>query len=230
VIPFHGMPIDVGGAGIPAANKAALWWGMYESAEYRLIKEFLRPDLPVIELGSSIGAISSVIAQQLDRGQCLTCVEANPFLIPLLQRNLHRHAGHLTVNLVHAAVSYDSDVVRFGVSSNNLTSSIPAGTQAETAAVNAVTMAALVAGKAGTPFQIVADIEGAEAAVYLHDAGSLIRCEVMVVELHPTVLKGRPYTPADLEQVIESLGFQIVARYGAVVACRRRDAEGTDRR
>ena len=46
VIPFHGIPIDVSQSGIPAANKAALWWGMYESAEHRFIKAFLLPNLP----------------------------------------------------------------------------------------------------------------------------------------------------------------------------------------
>jgi FkbM family methyltransferase len=222
IIPFHGVSIDVAGAGIPVANKAALWWGMYESAEYRLITRFLRPDLPVIELGSSIGAISSVISQHLDRGQRLTCVEANPSLIPVLKRNLHRNADHLVVKIVHAAVSYDSDVVRFAVSSNNLTSSIPIGCPAETQDVNGVRLSALVGGDAGPAFQMVADIEGAEVALYLQDAKSLDQCQVMVVELHSTVWRGKPYTPSDLEHLIESLGFHVVARDGAVVACYRR--------
>lgn len=221
VIPFHRLPIDVAGAGIPVANKAALWWGMYESAEYRLVRRFLRPDLPVIELGSSIGAISSVIAQHMDRGQRLTCVEANLALIPVLKRNLCRNADHLMVKIVHAAVSYDSDVVRFAVSTNNLTSSIPSGSPAEATHVKSVRLAELVGGEAGPAFQMVADIEGAEVALYLQDANSLDRCEVMIVELHSTVWRGKPYTPSDLEHLIESLGFQVVARDGAVVACCR---------
>ena len=103
VIPFHGIPIDVSQSGIPAANKAALWWGMYESAEHRFIKAFLLPNLPVIELGSSIGAISSAIAGQLDHGQRLICVEANPFLIPQLRKNLDRNASHLSAETRRSA-------------------------------------------------------------------------------------------------------------------------------
>jgi FkbM family methyltransferase len=224
VIPFHGIPIDVSQPGIPAANKAALWWGMYESAEHRFIKAFLLPNVPVVELGSSIGAISSVIAGQLDHRQRLVCVEANPFLIPQLRKNLDRNASHLFTEIIHAAVCYEGDTVRFGISANNLTSSIPSDPGEETTTVPAVTLRALLARNDRGPYQLVADIEGAEVAFLLHDAESLRSCEVMVLELHPTQANGSSYTPSDLEHLIESRGFRIAACYGAVVACQRLDA------
>lgn len=227
VIPFHGIRIDVSQSGIPAANKAALWWGMYESAEYRFIKAFLVPNLPVIELGSSIGAISSVIAGQLDHGQRLICVEANPFLIPQLRKNLARNASHLSAEIIHAAVCYEGESVRFGISANNLTSSIPGDPGAETTTVPAVMLKTLLA-KGRGPYQLVADIEGAEIAFLLHDAESLRSCQVMVLELHHTQSNGSSYTPTDLEHLIESRGFSIAARYGAVVACQRLDAVTTE--
>jgi FkbM family methyltransferase len=224
VIPFHGIPIDVSQSGIPAANKAALWWGMYESAEYRFIKAFLFPNLPVIELGSSIGAISSAIAGQLDHGQRLICVEANPFLIPQLRKNLVRNASHLSAEVIHAAVCYEGESVRFGISANNLTSSIPGDPGAETTTVPAVTLKALIAQGDRGPYQLVADIEGAEIAFLLHDAESLRSCQVMVLELHHTQANGATHTPTDLEHLIERLGFHITARYGTVVACQRLEA------
>jgi FkbM family methyltransferase len=228
VIPFHGIPIDVSQSGIPAANKAALWWGMSESAEHRFIKAYLQPNLPVIELGSSIGAISSAIAGKLDRGQWLKCVEANPFLIPQLRKNLDRNASHLSAEIIHAAVCYEGETVRFGISTNNLTSSIPADPGAHTTTVPAVTLRALLAHGDRGPYQLVADIEGAEITFLLHDAESLRSCQVMVLELHNTESNGLSYTPNDLQHLIESLGFRIAARYGSVVACRRRDSAGTD--
>ncbi|MCE9630032.1 MAG: FkbM family methyltransferase [Planctomycetia bacterium] len=224
VIPFHGIPVDVSQSGIPAANKAALWWGMYESAEHRFIKAFLLPSLPVIELGSSIGAISSVIAGRLDQGQRLTCVEANPSLIPQLRKNLDRNASHLSTEIIHAAVCYEGKTVRFGVSANNLTSSILGDARAETTTVPAVKLKALLAQGDRGPYQLVADIEGAEIAFLLHDAETLRACQVMVLELHHTQSNGAAYTPTDLEHLIESRGFRIAARYGAVVACQRLDA------
>jgi FkbM family methyltransferase len=224
VIPFHGIPIDVSQSGIPASNKAALWWGMYESAEHRFIKAFLLPNLPVIELGSSIGAISSAIAGQLAHGQRLICVEANPFLIPQLRKNLDRNASHLSAEIINAAVSYEGETVRFGISANNLTSSISGNPGAETTTVPAITLKALIANWDRGPYQLVADIEGAEIAFLMRDAESLRSCKVMVLELHHTQSNGSCYTPTDLQHLIEGLGFCISARYGAVVACQRLDA------
>lgn len=219
IIPFHGLPIDVRNANIPPSNKAALRFGMYESAEYRFVKSFLRPNLPVIELGSSIGAISSAIARQLARGERLTCVEANPALIPTLKSNLLRNASHLQVEVIHAAVAYDTDVVRFGVSANNLTSSIPADPSESEVIVAGVTLSALLEKENQVPYQLVADIEGAEVDVLLRDVDALRGCRLMVMELHDTVRSGQAYSTGQLESLIVSAGFAIVARYGHVVVC-----------
>ena len=88
----------------------------------------------------------------------------------------------------------------------------------------AVTLRALLAQGDPGPYQLVADIEGAELAFLLHDAESLRSCQVMVLELHHTESNGSSYTPTDLEHLIESRRFRIAARYGAVVACQRLNA------
>jgi FkbM family methyltransferase len=197
---------------------------MYESAEYRLIREFLRPDLPVIELGSSIGAISSTIARKLNPGQHLICVEANPFIISALERNLERNASHISVEVVHAAVSYEDKTVAFGVAGNNLTSGICHESASEATTVPAITLEALVIKGGRKPYQLVADIEGGEVAVLMHDRETLRRCQLIVMELHDTGFNGRTYTPTDLRNLFEQQGFEVVASYGRVVACRRLNA------
>lgn len=227
VIPFHGVPIDVRETGIPAANKAALRLGMYESAEYRFIKAFLRPDLPVIELGSSIGAISSAIAGQLVPGQRLICVEANPVLIPALRRNMDQNAAHLAVEVIHAAVSYDGSSVEFNISHDNLASAVSADSASQTTTVPSVTLGTLVAKAAGVPFQLVADIEGAELALLTHDAESLRLCRLLIIELHHTVGSGRAYAPSDLKHLLKQCGFTVVAHYGNVVVCSSLEAGPT---
>lgn len=227
VIPFHGLPIDVRETGIPVANKAALWCGIYESAEYRFIKAFLRPDLPVIELGSSIGAISSAIARQLVPGQRLICVEANPVLIPALRRNMARNAAHLAVEVIHAAVSYDGRPVEFTITHDNLTSAVSTHSASQTRTVPSVSLGALVAKADGVPYQLVADIEGAELALLTHDAESLRLCRLLVVELHHTVGNGQAYAPSDLQHLLEQRGFTVVAHYGNVVVCSNLDAGPT---
>jgi FkbM family methyltransferase len=220
VIPFHGLPIDVRGTGMPPANKAALRWGMYESAEYRFVRSFLRPDLPVVELGSSIGAVSSTIAQRLAPGQRLTCLEANPALLSTLQRNLCRHAEHLSVEVVHAAITYDATEARFLVAADNLVSHV-AASPGQVAVVPGTTLTKLCQRLNGSPYQLVADIEGAEADILDRDVSALQCCERMIMELHDSHREDRVFTQTRLKDLIQNAGFDIVAEYGAVVACCR---------
>jgi FkbM family methyltransferase len=231
VIPFHGLPIDVRGTGIRAANKASLLWGMYESAEYRFVRLFLQTDLPVIELGSSIGAVSSTIARHLDHGQRLMCVEANPALIPALQRNLCRNASHLLVNVVHAAIAYDARSIQFHVSTDNLLSRIGAGGHGDDPVVPATSLTALCEVLGGMPYQLVADIEGAELDILSRDVGALRSCQAMILELHDSCRDGVTHTKDYLRHLAREAGFQVVSEYGAVVACRRnsplKDCRGT---
>jgi FkbM family methyltransferase len=231
VIPFHGLPIDVRGTGIRVANKASLLWGMYESAEYRFVRLFLQTDLPVIELGSSIGAVSSAIARHLDPGQRLMCVEANPALIPALQRNLRRNASHLRVGVVHAAIAYDAETINFHVSADTLVSRIGGGGHGDDPVVPATTLTALYEGFGKMPYQLVADIEGSELDILSRDVGALRSCQAMILELHESCRDGVTYTKDHLRQLAREAGFQVVSEYGAVVACRRnsplKDCHGT---
>lgn len=220
VIPFHGHRIDVRGTGISPPNKVSLLLGMYESAEYRFVRDYLLPDVPVIELGSSIGAVSSVIAARLRPGQHLTCVEANPKLIPSLKRNLDRNGSHLDVDVIHAAVAYGKDSVPFIISDNNLVSNVAARPIDGITNVPTVSLSDLLARSRCTSFQLVADIEGAELGVLLHDQDALRLCRAMIMELHDTLRDDQAYSREDLERLIVASGFQVLARYGSVIVCR----------
>lgn len=221
VIPFHGGRVDLRGLDVPARNKAALFWGLYESAEYRFVRDHLSPSLPVIELGSSLGAIASVIARILHRDQRLICVEANPRLPQAITRTLQRNAPHLHVEVVNAAIGYDSPHVDFRVSEDNLCSRVTGGDGAGVVRVPCVTLAHLVSRLGERDYQLVADIEGAEAAMLEFDRPALARCRTAILELHATERGGRQVTPDDLVTSLRALGFDAIDRYGPVVACRR---------
>ena len=221
-IPFHGRRIDVRGAAIPNATKAALFWGAYESAEFRFVTKYLSPHLPVIEVGSSIGAISSVIAGILHAGNRLTCVEANPVLISALERNLSQHASHLRVSVVNAAIGSQRGITAFHVSGNNLVSSLGDPASRGVIDIECTTLADLVAQAGGEPWQLVADIEGAEVEMLASNPDAWAGCTALIMELHDTRWKDKPVFRADLTRMICGLGFEIVDTYGAVVACRRR--------
>ena len=123
-IPHRGARIEVPPHGDPRVI-AALFWGTYESAEIRFVRAHLQGDLDVVELGSSLGGVSSEIARRLQPGRQLVCVEANPDLLGILGRNLQRNAPHVQVQLVHGAINYcGRPEVEFAIGESNLSSHV----------------------------------------------------------------------------------------------------------
>jgi FkbM family methyltransferase len=221
LIPFHQSVVDIRGLDVPWRNVAAMYWGLYESAEYRFVRDYLSPNLPTIELGSSLGAIASVIARRLLPGQRLLCVEANPRLVKAVERTLARNAPHLRTEVLNAAIAYGAKATRFQVTDDNLCSSVDAGTAAHVVEVPAVTLQSLVERLHACEYQLVADIEGAESEILRHDTEALSRCRIAILELHNSSIGGLSTTPGDLVELLRRNGFGRIVRYGPVVVCRR---------
>jgi FkbM family methyltransferase len=108
-IPNRGCRFDTASNAVPAYKKAMIFLGLFESAEYRFVRDYLDPGLDVVEVGSGIGVISSFIAKKLPSGRRLICVEAHKQLLPLLERNLIANASHVEAEIVHAAVDPVAD-------------------------------------------------------------------------------------------------------------------------
>ena len=74
----RGRVIDTNDFAVSAWVRTLVFWGIYETAELRLIERHLPRDIDVIELGGSIGVIAAQIAGHLIPGTRLISVEANP--------------------------------------------------------------------------------------------------------------------------------------------------------
>lgn len=221
-IPFRGVRVASRSPFVSPVVSAKLFWGIYEGAERRFVQSRLDPDLPVIELGSSIGGVSSHIGRTLAPGQRLICVEANPHLLPVLQKNLDQNAAHLDARAVHAAVSGDPRSVSFSISASSLSSSIAARDDAlERITAPARKLSELVGTFGPGPYQLVMDIEGAEAGIVLDDAEALASCVRIVAELHATEHRGHPISVQDLTDAFKTLGFFLRDRHGPVVVMER---------
>jgi len=79
-VTFHGVPVHVP-KGIPWDIYKQLLRGQYEKAEQQLIAKHLNPQVPVLELGGSIGVVSAYIGFILEPPTPHIIVEANPKLI-----------------------------------------------------------------------------------------------------------------------------------------------------
>jgi FkbM family methyltransferase len=203
-------------APVTAAVKALLFWGMYESAEVRFVRRYLRRDLDVVELGSSIGVVGSHVARSLSPGRKLVCVEANPHLLAVLEQNVRLNAPAAAVSIVNAAISYDGGAqVELTLAETNLASSV-GGQGGERVAVPTTSLSRLLGEQGIGEFCLISDIEGAEGGLIENDAAGLSRCAQIIIELHDSHLGGKPVSPTELAGAIEARGYRRRAQYGPV--------------
>ncbi|WP_462187905.1 MULTISPECIES: FkbM family methyltransferase [unclassified Frankia] len=220
-VPNHGLRFDVADRDFTPQARAALFWRLYEGAEIRMIRRHLTTSGTVVELGASLGITSAHIASRLAPGSRLVCVEANPHLIEGLTRRLAAYAGHITLDVENRAITQAVGPVAFALVGNNLGSRLWDDASRRTVTIPAATLRDLLVRRRIAEFDLVSDIEGAEASFLLGDPGALDRCRRAVFEMHDTTFEGRPVTAADLLDAARGLGFQVVDRHGVVVTLSR---------
>jgi FkbM family methyltransferase len=210
--------------------KAELYFNLYERQEIRFIRKYLRGASHVVELGSSLGVTSSHILDVLQPGGRLTCVEANPFLLDTLRATLseaQRRTGR-EATVIHAAVwphdEGSDSTVQLAVASSNLASRVDVLEGLElpirNVAVPVVSLSTLVRGL--TEYALVADIEGAEAALIAEEREALGRATRVIIELHPTQYLGRTVSVSDLiSALVSEHRFRVLDRRFRVLALAR---------
>lgn len=217
-VPFRGTRIRTRHRGSQEAP--LLLAGIYERAEIDFVHRYLPSDRRVIELGASIGGNSCQIARKLDRGVSMTCVEANPEIVPILRENIARNCGDRSVEFVHAMVASHTGVGRLNIAESTLGSS--AGEGSCTVEVPALTLSDVVQRSGGGEYTLVADIEGAEVSFFTDQRAALANCRMMIIECHATEWGGRRF---DLEEVMRlplaDGEWEMVDRYASVAVYRR---------
>ena len=89
--------------------KASIFWGIYESAEVRFVRQYLRSDLDVIELGASIGVVTTQILRKIESANKCIALEANPNLMETLKSNLQINNKAKNYHIINKAISYNGE-------------------------------------------------------------------------------------------------------------------------
>jgi FkbM family methyltransferase len=207
-------------------TRAELFWGLYERAEITFLRRFLRESTAVIELGAGRGVSSAHIASTMPPGGVLLCVEANPHVLEITGRNLQLHAARREIDarLVNAAMAESPEQTTFVVERDLLDSHLGAetGGTGEAVTVPSVTLQRLREEQQIHMFDLVSDIEGAEAQFIVGSDPGLDGCRTLVIELHACSYEGIEHSVEDLLRSLQDQwGFGILARKGPVVALRR---------
>lgn len=218
-----GLRFDTRGGDFSPQVRAQMFWGMYESAETRFIQSQLRDSTTVVELGSSLGITTAHIAAVMSPHGRLVCVEANPRLVPGLRRRIQPLTTSAQVDVLHAAVTNHCGTTPLELATETISSRLAApGPQEAVVNVPALTLREILRRTDIAEFDLVSDIEGAEASFLLQDPGILWGCRNAVMELHDTTVDGTKVSVFDLLDAATAAGFQMVNRHGPVVALSRR--------
>lgn len=215
---FEGLQISLpSSVGIGVQN--ALLRGKYEVEEAAMIRRHLPAQFPVIELGGSLGVVSAFIRSLIGPSQQHIVVEANPAVAEICRANAERHANEGALQVVNAAVSYNSKTARFSLSRDLHTSSLAYdGDTRDSVEVPCITLRE-VHERLGAPeqFTLVCDIEGAEYQIFENDAETLKRVQIAIIELHPAAYALVGKTMSDLIGDWESIGLRVIDKIGDVV-------------
>jgi FkbM family methyltransferase len=213
----HGLILNTHSPLLRNEVKARMLFGLYESAERRMITRHMRRDLPVVELGASIGYISTLIARLRPPSQ--VSVEANPYLLPLIDDVL-RANGMTGVRVVHAAIDYSGrPTVELDLGLENTEAAVVSNRRCRTGNatidVPATTLATLLKKEGIGDYVLVCDIEGAEVAMMrLENSCAATSCQQMIIEIHDHCRTGE--SPAMASEVVVA----IQSRWGMLPVCR----------
>ena len=224
VIPFRGLAIDTSNELVPKSIAPRLYWKFYERAEVDFVEAYLRPDIPVVELGSCIGVVACCIVKKKKRKTKLVSVEANPRLREVIIGNLNRNGLMQNVEVVTGAIDYSgSETIGLVVSEDAVGTHVERGGEIATTEVPALQLNGILTDHGiDSDFALVCDIESAEADIVQFDADALAKCQQIIMEFHPG--KYGPWNTnfESLKKRIESLGFEVLASRGDVLCFERK--------
>jgi FkbM family methyltransferase len=197
----------------------------YEAKEARFIRAYLPPGAEVLELGASLGIVSSIILGR--RPERLVSYEAvGPLTTVARQVVAHNHPA-APWELVHCAVADEGvSEVAFDWSPEYTQGGAVARSEGTARLrVPAASLAAVIA-RHGLPETawLVMDIEGMEWELARRQAAALRHFAGIIVECHDVKDGGRSVPHVEVVGALVAAGFDLVARRGQVSVLLRRAA------
>jgi FkbM family methyltransferase len=197
----------------------------YEAKEARFIRAYLPPGAEVLELGASLGIVSSIILGR--RPARLVSYEAvGPLAAVARQVVAHNHPA-APWELVHCAVADEgvSEVAFDWSPEYTQGGSVARSEGTARLRVPAASLAAVIA-RHGFPETawLVMDIEGMEWELARRQAAALRHFAGIIVECHDVKDGGRSVPHVEVVGALIAAGFDLVARRGQVSVLRRRSA------
>ena len=207
---MDGLTYSVDSPRIPTAHKCTIAFGYHEPEERLLVKRWLPSNVPLLELGGGLGTVACLANKKLSDPVRHVVVEADPELIPLLERN--RDLNYCKFTIVNKALAYDCDHVELSLHPGFVCSNI-FGSGERTSRVQATTISDLLNEAGFSEAGIICDIEGGESHMIKRELPRLRgRIKFLLLELHAEILG--ECAIGELLQIVSDLGFVLKQRTG----------------
>ncbi len=188
---------------------AQIFFGFYEKSEQSMVRKYLNRECNVIELGSSLGVVSSQIARKLSPRSTLLCVEANENLIESLAENLSNSEATCKTIIRNALVGDEKiDRIRFRIGDEHVSSrfelcdDLAVVSHCGRPGPKLLNLSSLLEELPPGPYSLVSDIEGAEF-FFLSQVDSLANCHQLIIELHDVEVLGVTIKICDMIDMIQ---------------------------
>jgi FkbM family methyltransferase len=214
---LDGCRFTLDAAEVSESLKYLLLSGKHEAPERALVRQFVNPALPLVELGGALGVVSCIANRLLTDPDRHVVVEANPSLIPVLAANRDLNGSRFTV--LNRVVGYDQPFASFPIARNVLASSLRVET-GHRVTVPTTSLAGILDEFGFDRSTVICDIEGAEAELIRRESATLAsRVDTIIIEVHDQLL-GVEQTRA-LWNTLRDAGFEVMAAAWDTVALRR---------
>lgn len=205
-IALNGIRLTADLADVPKGIRKQLYQKRYEHQEFQLVREALKPEDRVLEVGAGIGFIGIACARICGPDSILS-YEPNPAMKAVIEKNYALNG--LTANLRNKVLATVPGEVEFFFDTEGvLSSSLVDRSHGKASKVEADAISEVVESYA--PTVLVMDVEGAETELLRAcDLGTIGK---IIIEMHPHVV-GSDSIEALCGFLLES-GYEIRNRYG----------------
>lgn len=184
----------------------------YEKRERKYLKSYLNPEATVLELGGCIGIVASVANSLLQHPERHIVVEANPELVPYIERNKAHNGSSFIVENCMISNKTENDFYigpTIGESSARRKSlkkiSVPGRTIADLEQKHQLKFDTLIM-----------DIEGAELELLRENKAWLQNLNTVILEIHPHPEMLTDDEVAECRNILEESGLHLRVQDGLI--------------
>ena len=205
-IPCQNLLINTKSLLVNNKTVALIYFGKYEKDEFEFVMKYLPKDLPIVELGTSLGFVALNALKKTNNK--IICLEANKKLIPLIEESFKLNlVASEQYQILNCALSHKKQALYFSDKGSNELGKLVEYSENVIQGIPLEDVTKLIPEE---EFILISDIEGAEINFLQAESHSLNKCKMMIIELHDTEFEGCNYAINELVDIILTKNFELI--------------------